>query len=816
MKKIIAVALALLMSFSCFSLISFAEESEGTEHLSEVPEGYVGIYTKEDLDNVKLNMSGKYILMNDIVFEDSDYKKGGDFYNSGKGWEPIGNTSLSFQGIFDGNGYSIINLKIKSPDANIVGLFGSVSNALIKNTNLINTDIKGNNYVGGIAGRVYYSNIENCVFAGYVEGNQHVGGICGYFLNSGGVSKQINNSVSRGSVIGSENVGGIVGAFFTYANTDVTISACGNVAVIKAMSQNAGGICGRAEIFSATDLSRDMYISTSYNSGNVESQYNAGGIVGYCTGVGSSANSNVFIRNCMNTGNINATDATGGIVGYIFYFSVLQNSYSVGKVSAKTNFGALIGTKGSPFSANANYYLDESTSNPTLILGDSKSADQLKKQTTFTNWDFNSIWTMTGRADYLYPELRNAPLLLPEDFVHKHDYTSRVTKEPTHLVEGEITYTCACGDSYTEAIAKLEGHTYTSEVTKEATHLEEGETTYTCACGDTYTEVIAKLEGHTYTSEVTKEATHLEEGETTYTCACGDSYTEAIAKLEGHTYTSELTKEATHLEEGETTYTCECGDSYTEVIAKLTGHTYEKAVTAPTCTAQGYTTYTCECGDSYVADYTDKLDHEYTSEITTPATHLTEGIETFTCECGDSYRKPVAKLKGHTYTSEVTKEPTHLEEGEMTFTCECGDSYTEVIEKIAKHNYKEDVTEPTCTAKGYTTYTCECGDIYVADYTEAKGHIYSVTTTQPTCTQNGLVTTFCTSCGDTHTETLEPTGHSFAEGSSKCENCDFDKADDCSCNCHKGGISGLIFKIILFFQRIFKTNKTCACGIAHY
>lgn len=245
-------------------------------------------------------------------------------------------------------------------------------------------------------------------------------------------------------------------------------------------------------------------------------------------------------------------------------------------------------------------------------------------------------------------------------------------------------------------------------------------------------------------------------------------------------------------------------------------HAYKEVVTAPTCTAKGYTTYICECGDSYIDDYTDKLDHEYTSVITAPATHLTEGVKTFTCKCGDSYTEAIAKLEGHTYTSEVTKEPTHLEEGEMTFTCECGDSYTEVIEKIAKHNYKEDVTEPTCTEKGYTTYTCECGDIYVADYTEAKGHSYSVTTTQPTCIQNGLVTTFCTSCGDTHTETLEPTGHSFAEGSSKCENCDFDKADDCSCNCHKGGISGLIFKIILFFQRIFKTNKTCACGIAHY
>lgn len=39
---------------------------------------------------------------------------------------------------------------------------------------------------------------------------------------------------------------------------------------------------------------------------------------------------------------------------------------------------------------------------------------------------------------------------------------------------------------------------------------------------------------------------------------------------------------------------------------------------------------------------------------------------------------------------------------------------------------------------------------------------------------------------------------------------------NCSCNCHKGGIAGFFFKIILFFQKLFRTNKTCACGVAHY
>ncbi len=43
-----------------------------------------------------------------------------------------------------------------------------------------------------------------------------------------------------------------------------------------------------------------------------------------------------------------------------------------------------------------------------------------------------------------------------------------------------------------------------------------------------------------------------------------------------------------------------------------------------------------------------------------------------------------------------------------------------------------------------------------------------------------------------------------------------DNTDDCSCNCHKGGFIGFIYKILRFFWKLFKTNPVCACGVAHY
>lgn len=39
--------------------------------------------------------------------------------------------------------------------------------------------------------------------------------------------------------------------------------------------------------------------------------------------------------------------------------------------------------------------------------------------------------------------------------------------------------------------------------------------------------------------------------------------------------------------------------------------------------------------------------------------------------------------------------------------------------------------------------------------------------------------------------------------------------EPCSCNCHKGGISGFFFKLINFFEKLFGKNKVCACGVKH-
>lgn len=674
-RKLISLMLIIAMTITCLPVVSIAAEESSVEHLTEVPEGYIGIYTKDDLDNIKLDMAGSYILMNDIIFEDSDYEKGGSFYNSGKGFDPIGTTTSNFKGVLDGNNYSIENLYINDTDKDYVGLFGYATNATIKNLNLVNADITGQNYVGGIAGCLFEAcTVSDCIVDGSISGENFIGGFCGHQNadtdNGVSLANIIEKSINLSTVTGTEYVGGFSGlmesSHRTYdggkrANGKLSkIEYCVNNGNITSTSTRCGGISGSAV---GTYFS---YRGTTYKS---------------------------CVKYCYNTGDIMGNRLYAGILGMQSY-GYAEHCYSIGNIQdsdVRTYSG--ICTNSSGFFDGC-YYLDTSVGENNIEVGISKSEDQLKKQTTFEGWDFDTVWTMEGREDYPYPELRDVPLVLPEDLTHKHEYTSEVTKEATHLEEGKTTYTCECGDTYTEEIAKLTAHTYEKVVT-EPTCTTQGYTTYTCECGDSYVDNYVGMLDHEYISEITTPATHLTEGIETFTCDCGDSYTEAIAKLEGHSYTSEVTKEATHLEEGETTYTCECGDSYTEAIAKLEGHTYKSVVTAPTCTSKGYTTYTCECGDTYIADYVDEAEHSFTNYISNnDATCTADGTKTAKCNNCDAKETVVDKgsAKGHSYNLTLTPA-TCDKEGSKVYTCECGNRYSEVIPALG---HKDDNRDGYC------------------------------------------------------------------------------------------------------------------------
>ncbi|HCM92119.1 MAG TPA: hypothetical protein DIS78_06120, partial [Lachnospiraceae bacterium] len=90
---------------------------------------------------------------------------------------------------------------------------------------------------------------------------------------------------------------------------------------------------------------------------------------------------------------------------------------------------------------------------------------------------------------------------------HEHSYTSEVTTKPTCTEKGIRTYTCSCGDSYTEEIPAL-GHDYTSVITTQPTIFTEGVITYTCTrCDHSYTERVPKVDDGENKSDLIKDVT---------------------------------------------------------------------------------------------------------------------------------------------------------------------------------------------------------------------------------------------------------------------------------------------------------------------
>lgn len=564
MKKILSIVLVLALSLGCFSMVSFAETNT-TEHLTEVPEGYVGVYTIEDLYCIRNDLTANYILMNDIDLTEAT-AEGGDWDFYGNGWNPIGSDDIyggkSFSGIFDGNGYAVKGMRIeinKIPSGTkdmYFGLFsyvsGTVKNLTVEGSIYASVPTAYNLYAGGI---VAYSRgtIDNCTNKVEIfvhnskqmnyEAYVYVGGITAY--NCGTIS----NCVNIKDIYGSSAI----------------IDADSDVRVAGISGENYGG-----------------EIKKCINTGNIKTYRSVSFYCGHASGIGCQGT----ISNCYNAGKIVASDKDGNSsylrAAGIGYYATCSYSYNVGMVSGYSAYAISNNT------ATKCYYLAGVGSDSTGAT--SLTEAQMKLKSMYQNWDFDTVWTMDGRADYPYPELRDVPLVLPEDYIHQHEYTS--------------------------------------EITTPATHLADGEKTFTCECGDTYTEVVAKITEHSYTSEITTQPTHLAEGVKTFTCACGDSYTEAIEKIAEHSYTSEVTKEATHKEEGVETFTCECGDTYTKPVAKIP-HSYNKAITAPTCTEKGYTTYTCACGDSYVDNYVNANSHK-------------DDNGDYKCDydCGYEYEKP--------------------------------------------------------------------------------------------------------------------------------------------------------------------------------
>ena len=310
------------------TLLSTKYKIDGSITASGVTGTVIGIGTATELQylanlvNSGQSMAGKtFVLTNDINL-------------SGRSWKGIGTGSRSFQGDFDGAGYTISNMTINvsSSSDNYNGLFGIVDNSEIKNVRINNATI----------------NItSDSVSLGHVAGF-----LAARAMNSTIEGITISNARYNGrSISGTYRaIGGVVGSLI-----NGTVSNAKTTAITVSNSCTVGGIVGAANsnYSNVTSLVEKSYSSLVTSGDEI---YIQGGIVGGTASKGSSSNNFLTISNCQFDGNLGSDDSYGGSIGGVAYSAGILGYFQVidGKnVSVAIRNNYVSGTVGQANDASA-------------------------------------------------------------------------------------------------------------------------------------------------------------------------------------------------------------------------------------------------------------------------------------------------------------------------------------------------------------------------------------------------------------------------------------------------------------------------------
>ncbi len=326
--------------------------------------------------------SGKYYTLT----ADIDLSEYGKDYDGGKGWKPIGTSLKRFEGIFNGNSKTITGLYINRPGEGYVGLFGGYTwGSELKNLRVVDVDITGERFVGGIAGIINgNSRIENCSVSGKITGaGSSVGGIAG---NMEGSSTTIANCYSAAAVSGAKQAGGITGRI-----NMGTVENSYFAGTVSGTSDGVGGIAGYA---SGT-------VKNCYSTGTVTGPTAVGGIAGW--------HSYGTVENCYSLANVNGTDKVGGIVGHVedytvgsTYYGKVQNcaalNPSVAAAGTAGEAGRVAGLKDEGSTLTNNYAFSGLVGGGTAkTLSGLDGADMtIEQMLSNAFWTEDSNWNTTG------------------------------------------------------------------------------------------------------------------------------------------------------------------------------------------------------------------------------------------------------------------------------------------------------------------------------------------------------------------------------------------------------------------------------------
>jgi hypothetical protein len=285
-----------------------------------------------DLDAVRDNLGGNYILMNDLDSTTVGYEElASPTANGGGGWQPIGTEDDPFTGSLDGQGYEMRNLFIDGFLLLVphVGVFGFIDEGgEIKDIGVVDAEVTGDEAAGGLVG-VCNGTVTNSYSIASVTGNDRAGGLVGVCYGT------VTNSYSAGSVIGDAGAGGLMGS-----NEGGTVSHCHSTCTVIGGWVVAGGLVGLN-----TGTVTDSYFSGDVRADDTSDGIGVGGLVGgngLELGCGGPVSPGT-VSNSYATGSVTGTCGIGGLVGWNSDDSIVSDSYATGNVTGEIDIGGLIG-----------------------------------------------------------------------------------------------------------------------------------------------------------------------------------------------------------------------------------------------------------------------------------------------------------------------------------------------------------------------------------------------------------------------------------------------------------------------------------------
>lgn len=229
--------------------------------------------------------------------------------------EGIGNTSRFdenngsfrlFAGVYNGNGYTINGLRVKTSDTP-AGLFGYVANATLVKIHLREVNIEGTSrffYCGSLAAEVSNSTISQCTATGVVSTTAMAGGLVGMSHD--------NTHYTRNYSACTVNGGFLSGGLIADSRNDLIVScvATGDVTVNADSPVWAGGLVG--------SLDGTGMICYSYATGRVVTTVEAIGPPDAYAGGLVGRHSKGSIISCYSTGEATATTNKGSFAAGTF------------------------------------------------------------------------------------------------------------------------------------------------------------------------------------------------------------------------------------------------------------------------------------------------------------------------------------------------------------------------------------------------------------------------------------------------------------------------------------------------------------------